>query len=217
MNILLLSNPTNNNVLATKLAASHQCTHLFIQANHPYQITAGTTVSINVNDPFEIEAFCIAHKINMVVIHQNELLQKGLFDFLNDEKRAWKGIVIGSSANLFAAKFDEDSVADAFVIVPIITDGTNYFSLTSLDITEFDETIKSMLVKFKQHNIIANGFLEFVFEDIENSSLVVGVLPFLQNEDEILANLETDLASVFAAIYNGTFEDVNIDFIEVVE
>ena len=104
MNILLLANATTNNVFANKLNASHQCTHLFIQANHPYQITAGTTVSIKVNDFFEVEAFCIAHQIGLVVINQIELLQQGLFNFLNDEKREWKGIVTGCS-NAF---FDKD-------------------------------------------------------------------------------------------------------------
>ena len=206
MNILLLSNTTTNNVLANKLNASHQCTHLFIQANHPYKITAGTTVAINVNDFFEVEAFCIAHKIGLVVINQIELLQQGLFNFLNDDQREWKGIVTGCSRAFFDEPFAATSTTKS--IATLISDGKKYFNITTNSLQDYTVYLEKFMQCLTENNYGVNGFIE-VFVSEENS---MKYYPCLFNEN-ILQHLETDLVSIFAAAYNGTFEDVNVEFI----
>lgn len=207
MNILLLSNPTPNNVLAQKILASHHCNNLFIQSNHPAANTLGTTVSININDFAEVEAFCIAHQIGLVVIHHIELLKNGLFDFLNDEQREWKGIVTGCSKNVVTT-----NNTTGLATLPIITDGKNYFVLIDTDTSVFESAIQNMLLNFQQQSNAVNGFLQIDFEYNENTYFVKNISPCLANEDAVLNNLETDLVSIFAAAYNGTFEDVNVEF-----
>lgn len=199
MNILLLSNNFENSTLATKILASHHSNNLFVQASHAAANTAGTTVSININDFSEIEAFCIAHKVDMVIIHHQQLLQQGLYNFLNDEQREWKGIVTGCSKNFFQHKQLPVAVNSSF-----ISDGKHIFCIEQGQQINSDIE-KNILNHLQQNTIHINGFIT-----TKNSELDVCI----SNEGEILGNLETDLVSIFVAAYNGTFEDVNIEFTE---
>ncbi len=205
MNIFLISNTTANNILAHKLLASHHCNNLFIQSSHAAAITVGTTVSINVNDFAEVEAFCIAHQIGLVVINQIELLQNGLYNFLNDEQRQWKGIVTGCSKHFFDEPFAATSITKS--IATLVSDGKKYFNITQNALQEYAVYLERLMQCLSENNYGLNGFIE-VFVSDENS---MKYYPCLFNED-VLQHLETDLVSIFAAAYNGTFEDVNIEF-----
>jgi hypothetical protein len=198
MNILLLSPLTEKNIFYQKVAASHQCTHLFVQSSNPAAISIGTTVSINVFDFFEVEAFCEAHKIGLVIINELELLKNGLYDFLNSEKRTWKGVVTGCSKKLF------DLVNPFTIHLPVcIADGNQLFSIENkfADKKEVNRTALFL----KENNIEVNGFI---------TTHLHNLTPIIPNEDEVLYNLETDLVSIFVAAYNGTFEDINVEFID---
>lgn len=207
MNILLLSNNFENSLLASKILASHHCNNLFIQASHPAANTAGTTVSINTKDFSEIEAFCIAHKVNMVVINHLQLLQQGLYNFLNEEERQWKGIVTGCSKNFFDEPFAAFNINKS--IATLVSDGKKYFNITKNNLDEYSIYIERLMQCLAENNYGFNGFIE-VFVSSDNS---MKYYPSLFNED-VLEHLETDLVSIFVAAYNGTFEDVNIEFID---
>lgn len=204
MNILLINNSTPKNILAQKIAASHHCNNLFIQASHPAAITIATTVSINVNQFEEVEAFCIAHKIDTVIINEITLLQQGLFNFLNDGQRQWKGIVTGCSKHFFDEPFAATSTNKS--IATLVSDGKRYFNITNNTLGEYTLYVDRLMQCLSENNYGLNGFIE-VFVGDDNS---IKYYPCLFNEDA-LQNLETDIVSIFAAAYNGTFEDVNIE------
>lgn len=205
MNIFLLSKNTSENILANKLLSSHHCNNLFVQSNHSGAITLGTTVSININDFEEVEAFCIAHKVDLVVINEIELLEKGLFDFLNDNKRNWKGIVTGCSSAFFEENFA--TTTPQTNVCTIISDGKKYFNISSNSLIQDASLTDSFIEQLNNKNLGFNGFIEI---SIANNN-EWKYFPCISKE-EVLLNLETDIVSVFAAAYNGTFEDVNIEF-----
>lgn len=204
MNIFLIAQPTEKNVLARKILASHHCTNLFIQSSHAAANTVGTTVSININSFDEVEAFCIAHKIDAVIINQIELLQKGLFNFLQDEKRTWKGMITGCSNAFFDEPFAATTIEKS--MATLISDGKKYFNITKNSLGEYELYVEKLMQCLTENNYTFNGFIE-VFISQENS---MKYYPCLFNEDA-LQNLETDLLSIFMAAYNGTFEDVNVE------
>lgn len=206
MNILLLTTLTENNILAKQLAASHHCENLFIQSAHPFANSSGVTVSININSFEEIEAFCIAHQVNMVVINEIALLQKGLFNFLNDDKLEWKGIVIGCSKHFFDEPFAATSIAKP--VATLISDGKKYFNISNSSVQDYSIYLDRLMQCLTENNYALTGFIE-VFVSNENS---MKYYPCLFNENA-LQHLETDIVSIFAAAYNGTFEDVNIEFV----
>lgn len=204
MNIFLISAPTEKNVLANKILASHHCNNLLVQSSHAAASTTGTTVSININSFEEVEAFCIAHQINAVIINQIECLQQGLFNFLQDEKRQWKGIVVGCSNAFFNEPFAATSIEKS--IATLVSDGKKYFNITKNSLGENELYVQRLMQCVSENNYSFNGFIE-VYISNENS---IKYYPCLFNEDA-LQHLETDIVSIFAAAYNGTFEDVNIE------
>ncbi len=200
MNILLLSNATPNNILAQKILESHHCSILFNHSEQQITSAIGTNISINLFDFNAFEAFCLEQKIGLVIIHRIDLLQKGLFDFLQDDERIWKGIIMGCSKKIFSIQHISFEEIGAY-----ITDGKTFLSLENKNNLLADEQMNKLMEQILENNIEVKGFIQLNKTSIS---------PCLINEEEILNKLETDLVSIFAATNNGTLEDVNIEFFE---
>lgn len=86
MNVLLLGSGGREHAIAWKLTKSSRCEKLFIAPGNAGTSQCGTNVPMSVTDFPAIKKFCVAEKIDMVVVGPEEPLVKGIVDeFLNDE------------------------------------------------------------------------------------------------------------------------------------
>lgn len=100
MNILLLGSGGREHALAWKMTQSHHCDELYIAPGNPGTATLGTNIALNMLDFAAVKAFCIENNISIVVVGPEEPLVKGITDYLMDPATgAWKGFVVGPSAN----------------------------------------------------------------------------------------------------------------------
>lgn len=98
MNILLLGSGGREHALAWKIAKSHHCDQLYIAPGNAGTAQVGNNVNIAVTDFTAIRDFCLAEKINMVVVGPEEPLVKGIYDFFQEDALLQKITVVAPSA-----------------------------------------------------------------------------------------------------------------------
>ena len=98
MNILLLGSGGREHALAWKMQQSHHCDNLFVAPGNPGTANMATNVNIGINDFEAQKQFCIANKINLVVVGPEEPLVKGVYDFYKNDEQLKNIIVVGPSA-----------------------------------------------------------------------------------------------------------------------
>jgi phosphoribosylamine--glycine ligase len=98
MTILILGNGGREHALAWKISQSHHCDKLFIAPGNAGTQHFGTNVNLAITDFDGIKAFCIANKIDVLVVGPEEPLVRGIFDFMEAAKSEWRGFVVGPSA-----------------------------------------------------------------------------------------------------------------------
>ena len=84
MNILIIGNGGREHALAWKIKQSPLCENLFIAPGNAGTALVGSNVAIGIDDFEAISAFCLASKIDLVVIGPEVPLVKGLRDYLEN-------------------------------------------------------------------------------------------------------------------------------------
>ena len=85
MNVFLLGSGGREHAIAWKLIKNSRCEKLFIAPGNAGTSACGTNVPLSVTDFPALKKFCVAEKIDMVVVGPEEPLVKGIVDdFLND-------------------------------------------------------------------------------------------------------------------------------------
>jgi phosphoribosylamine---glycine ligase len=98
MNILLLGSGGREHAFAHKLATSAKCTQLFIAPGNTGTAQFGTNVALGIVDFEAQKTFCIANKIEMVVVGPEDPLVAGIYDFYASDTALQHIIVVGPSA-----------------------------------------------------------------------------------------------------------------------
>jgi len=93
MNILLIGSGGREHALAWKIKQSPLCKNLFIAPGNAGTASVGNNVPVGVDDFEKIASFCLANKIDLVVIGPEVPLVKGLRDYL--EKNAPNILIVG--------------------------------------------------------------------------------------------------------------------------
>lgn len=86
MRILLLGSGGREHALAWKLSQSVWTNPLFIAPGNPGTAQYGTNVNLNLSDFDSIAKFCIAEKIEILIVGPEEPLVKGLYDYFKSNE-----------------------------------------------------------------------------------------------------------------------------------
>ncbi len=97
MNILLLGSGGREHALAWKMSQSTACPNLYIAPGNAGTAAHGTNVDMAVSDFEKIKAFCIDHRIDILVPGSEEPLVKGIYDFFKADAALQHIPVIGPS------------------------------------------------------------------------------------------------------------------------
>jgi len=97
MKILLVGGGGREHTLAWKIRQSHLCEQLFIAPGNAGTILCGENVDIRINDFEKLSAFCIANKIDIVMVGPEEPLVKGIYDFFKKNPATAHIHIIGPS------------------------------------------------------------------------------------------------------------------------
>jgi phosphoribosylamine--glycine ligase len=97
MNILLLGSGGREHALAWKMSQSQHCDKLFIAPGNAGTSRLGDNINIGVNDFEAQKTFCLANKIDMVVVGPEDPLVNGVYDFYKQDGFLKNIIVVGPS------------------------------------------------------------------------------------------------------------------------
>jgi len=97
MKILLVGGGGREHTLAWKIRQSHLCEQLFIAPGNAGTILCGENVDIKINEFEKLSAFCIANKIDIVMVGPEEPLVKGIYDFFKKKPATAHIHIIGPS------------------------------------------------------------------------------------------------------------------------
>ncbi len=97
MKILLVGGGGREHTLAWKIRQSHLCEQLFIAPGNAGTILCGENVDIKINEFEKLSAFCIANKIDIVMVGPEEPLVKGIYDFFKKNSATAHIHIIGPS------------------------------------------------------------------------------------------------------------------------
>ena len=97
MKILLLGSGGREHAFAWKIKQSNISTLLFIAPGNAGTAAYGKNVDINVLDFVAIKTFCVAEKINMVIVGPEDPLVAGIYDYFKNDEQLQNILVIGPS------------------------------------------------------------------------------------------------------------------------
>ena len=97
MNILLVGGGGREHTLAWKLNKSALCNQLFIAPGNAGTAQFGTNVAISINDFDALSTFCLAKKVDMLIVGPEEPLVKGIYNFFKGNSQTQHIQVIGPS------------------------------------------------------------------------------------------------------------------------
>lgn len=240
MNILILGEGGFARNLGNKLKLSHHYdTHFSIPAIDENQAFE-PILKIALNDENEIAHFCVEQKIDVVIIANVDGLANGLYNKLKNNHLLKRAIIIGASSETVEFLTNENSLNN-FIIennipfsknesnelekdkidqIVILTNGNTFKILNDISLNNIQQieqkiitpTLNGLLNK----SFLISGFLccniiqkDEIFELINYQFVIDDKVAEL-----IFEKLETDVLSLFAAMDNGTLEDVNIEFYE---
>jgi phosphoribosylamine---glycine ligase len=95
MHILLLGSGGREHALAIQLAASKQCTQLFIAPGNAGTMQCGTNIALSVNDFEGIQNFCINNNIDMIIVGPEDPLVNGLRNIFENNATLKHVIFVG--------------------------------------------------------------------------------------------------------------------------
>jgi phosphoribosylamine---glycine ligase len=95
MNILLLGSGGREHALAWKIDQSPLCSKLFIAPGNAGTQLCGTNVNLSINDFDAVATFVEENNVQMVVVGPEDPLVNGITDFLNENEKTGKVMVIG--------------------------------------------------------------------------------------------------------------------------
>jgi phosphoribosylamine--glycine ligase len=95
MNILILGSGGREHALAWKIDQSPLCSKLFIAPGNAGTQLCGTNVNLNINDFESVARFVAENNVQMVVVGPEDPLVNGITDFINQNEKTGKVMVIG--------------------------------------------------------------------------------------------------------------------------
>ena len=95
MNILLLGSGGREHALAWKIDQSPLCSKLYIAPGNAGTQLCGNNVDLNINDFDAVAGFVAEKNVQMVVVGPEDPLVNGITDFLNQNEKTGKVMVIG--------------------------------------------------------------------------------------------------------------------------
>ncbi len=95
MNILIIGSGGREHALAWKIDQSPLCSKLFIAPGNAGTQLCGTNVNLNTSDFDVVAGFIAENNIHMVVVGPEDPLVNGITDFLNQNEKTGKVMVIG--------------------------------------------------------------------------------------------------------------------------
>ena len=223
MNILIIGNSEFARTLGNKLKLSHHYNKHFFASPLTENKELEGLVTIDFEDESGIVNFCLVEKIDVLILTHQQLLENGFYDKLRLNKDLNRTIIVGTSLqtiqqlnNLTIKQKHNPSDLNTIEQIVVLTDGKNYKVLNEKDEHDLEKIEQQIIKKLKEKDVNISGFLCFnVFRKEENYEL--SSFQFLVNDEvatTIFERLETDVLSLFAAMDNGTLEDVNIEFYE---
>lgn len=95
MKVLILGSGGREHAMAWKISQSSLVSHLFIAPGNPGTAWHGINVAIDVMDFKGVAEFCAEHEIDMLVVGPEAPLAGGIRDFLENDRRLSKMIIVG--------------------------------------------------------------------------------------------------------------------------
>ena len=223
MNILIIGDAVFSSCLGGKLKQSHHYNQHFILCTNQLINELEVSVNISLDDEDAILNFCIENKIDVVVLAHQQVLQNGFYNRLKENSFMNRTIIVGAAKQTIqqfnnSTNEQKEIVSDSKNIeqIVVLTDGANYKVLNEKNEQELKLIEKQIIERIKEKDLNISGFICFnVVKKDENYELAS--YQFVMNNDvaaTIFERLETDVLSLFAAMDNGTLEDVNIEFYE---
>ncbi|MBS4042605.1 MAG: hypothetical protein KGZ59_02190 [Chitinophagaceae bacterium] len=221
MNILIIGNEDFACILGDKLKLSHHYTQHFFAAPNILNNQSESFVNIDFDDENDIVNFCVNQKIDVVVLSNEQVLNNGFYDKLKANSFMDRIIIVGAAQEtiqesslsaLVQKEITSNSVNTEQIV--ILTDGKNYKMLNEKN--EFELNLIEQLISenLKKRDLKISGFICLQLSKIDNFYELSSFQFMMNNEvaTTIFERLETDVLSLFAAMDNGTLEDVNIEF-----
>ena len=227
MNILILGKEETATIFAKKMIQSHHCNQLFILPGNNETQQLGSNLVIENNNENDLQNICFEHQIDLIVNTSEDISLKGL--------DGGKYIIIEKNSALeelfstpeFLLKFTNENEipyqnqkTNTLQIV-ILTNSKEFQIISMVDdniLSKIEEcVIQNVLNGLRNLQSTGNYFLCLELSK-ENGNYYLSEFDF--SLDAVLfktcfEHLETDLVSLFAAMDNGTYEDVNIEFYEI--
>ena len=221
MNILIIGDAVFSSCLGGKLKQSHHYNQHFILCTNQLINELEVSVNISLDAEDAILNFCIENKIDVVVLAHQQFLENGFYDKLKENSFLNRTIIVGAAKETIqqfsnSTNEQKEIVSDSKNIeqIVVLTDGANYKVLNERDEQQLKLIEQQIIKKVIEKDVNISGFLCFnVFRKDENYELAS--YQFVMNDDvaaTIFERLETDVLSLFAAMDNGTLEDVIIEF-----
>jgi phosphoribosylamine-glycine ligase len=223
MNILIIGENDFGRILGNKLKLSHHYDKHFILSTNQLVNEPEVIDNIGLDDEQAIINFCFEQQVDVVVLAHKPLLDKGFYDTLKSNSLMNKTIIVGASLqtiqqlnNLVATQSTALTDLKTTEQIVVLTDGKFFKILNEQNKQELNEIEEQIIKKVKNIELNISGFL--CFNVVKNNhSFELSSFQFVINNEvaeNIFERLETDVLSLFAAIDNGTLEDVNIEFYE---
>ena len=221
MNILIIGEEVFASMLGNKLRLSHHYNKHFIACQHNSANESEIVVDIDFKDENKVINFCIENKIDVVVLASKQVLENGFYERLKTSAFMDRTIIVGVAQatiqqfNHIATENKLNSIEEENIEqLVVLTDGKIFKVLNEKNELELQLIEQQILEKVKEKNLIISGFICFNVSKKNENYTLFSTQFVISNEvaSSIFERLETDVLSLFAAMDNGTLEDVNIEF-----
>lgn len=216
MNILIIGERSFSRILGNKLKLSHHYNNHFIITESEENQDLEHVLSIALDNENEIINFCVQEKIDVIVLAHKFYLNNNFYERLKSNSFLNRTIIVGVAPSAIQKlnNITNNEVEEYTDQIVVLTDGKNYKILNEKNEHYLEKIEQQIIQKIKGIEINISGFICFnVLENDENFEL--SSIQFIMNDNvatNIFERLETDVLSLFAAMDNGTLEDVNIEF-----
>ena len=220
MNLLVLSDNDVELAIAKKMLESHHCNKQFIVSQKSENDGIGERIDLDINNVVEFADFCLLNGIKLVVGNNKKLVENNLLNKIEQINSLSQIIKVLPSKEVEFANDVLRQDDDLEINIIALTNSIDFKIIAQQNenvIHKIEEEIISPFIKNLQSKKIKyNGFLSFEVIKRSNNCTLSKVTSVIENDlaEKIFSNLETDLVSLFAAMDNGTLEDVNIEFYE---
>ncbi len=218
MNILIIGEREFARILGNKLQLSHHYNNHYIITESEENQELEHVLNIELDDENEIINFCVHEKIDVIVLAHKKILANNFYDRLKANSFLSRTIIVGASDSAILllkniTKAEDKNITEQIVA---LTDGKNYKILNEMNEKEIKLIEEQVIEKVKKYELDISGFLCFnvIRKDVTYELVAIKLIMEESVATKIFERLETDVLSLFAAMDNGTLEDVNIEFYE---